>query len=246
MRRLGRSIGWAALALAMALTTASGQEPEPRRIKMTGDFGFVKTGGNTEVSTVALGERLEIPVGERFTISQTLSWVYGKTDGVETSNQLLSGVRGDFALTSRVSLFGGVNYSYNLFAGVKRRFEELVGVSVKVVDAPRNLLIVDGGLSFNQETEVLQSEADHFTAGRLAFDYKHTFREKTYFQQTAEWLPNFQTSADYRLNAETALVAPINSLIAIKLGYLVRYRGQPPADVKKTDTTLRMGLQFSN
>lgn len=244
--RLVRRSAIITLALASTVAIAEAQEPAVRPIKLTGDFGFVKTGGNTDVSTLALGQKLELPAGERFTIVQTFNWVYGKTDGVETSNQLLSGIRGDYALSTRVSLFGGVNYSYNLFSGVKRRFEELLGVSVKVVDAPKDILIIDGGLSFNQETEVLKSEADNFTAGRLAFDYKHTFKEKTYFQQTAEWLPNFKTSADYRLNAETALVAPINGLLAIKLGYLVRYRGSPPADVKKTDTTLRMGLQFSN
>ena len=98
------------------------QEPEARRVKVTGDLGFVKTGGNTDVSTLAVGQKLGIPVGERFTVVETFSWVHAKTDGIETSNQLLSGVRGDYALVSRVSLFGGVNYGYNLFAGIKRRF----------------------------------------------------------------------------------------------------------------------------
>lgn len=246
MNQSGRVCAVVALALVLVWFPTQAQEPEARRVKVTGDLAFVKTGGNTDVSTLAVGQKLEIPAGERFTIGQTFSWVYGTTDGVETSNQLLSGIRGDYSLNSRVSLFGGVNYSYNLFAGIKRAFSEVIGASFRAVDAPKDILIFEGGLSFNQETEVFRSEADHFTAGRLAFDYKHTFKEKTYFQQTAEWLPNLKTSADYRMNAETALVAPISGLMAIKLGYLVRYRGQPPGDVKQTDTMLRMGLQLSN
>ncbi len=243
---MARTTGVAFIILAVSAPALRGQEPEASRVQLSGELGFVKTGGNTDVSSVAVGQKLEIPAGERILLRQTVNWTYGKTEGVETSNQLFSGVRGEYALSSRIGAFAGVNYSYNLFAGIKRAFEEIIGVSVKVIKTPKDVLLFDGGFSFNQETEVLQAEAATFTAGRIAMDYRHTFVAKTYLQQTVEWLPNFRTSADYRLNAETALVAPVSSLIGIKLGYLVRYRGQPPGDIRKTDTTLRMGLQFTN
>ena len=68
---------------------------------------------------------------------------------------------------------------------------------------------------------------------------------RTYFQQIVEFIPNFEVSDDYRLNSETALVAPLSSNFAIKVGYLVRYRGLPPDGVKKTDTVFRTGLQVT-
>jgi putative salt-induced outer membrane protein YdiY len=33
--------------------------------------------------------------------------------------------------------------------------------------------------------------------------------------------------------------------VALKVGYIVRYRGLPPEDVKKTDTVFRTGIQVT-
>ena len=139
-----------------------------------------------------------------------------------------------------------MNYDYNLFAGVKRHFEEYAGLGFLAVDKPKDKLRFDVGLSLNQEWEIYQDEGDHFTAGRLLGDYKHLFTEKSYFQQIVEYIPNFDHSADYRLNSETAIVAPLAGGIAIKLGYIVRYRGAPPAGYGTTDTVLRTGIQITN
>lgn len=235
----------AALAAACLAGQAAGQVP-PKRLRVTGDLSFVKTGGNTAVSSLAIGDKLQFQASDRLALRQQFGWTFGRSQGREISNQLFSGLRGTWDLHPRVDLFLGVNYDYNLFAGIKRRFEELAGVGVDLVDNATDELTVDAGISFFQETEVGAAEATVFTAGRVAVDYKHTFREKTWFQQTAEWLPNFDNSADYRINAETSLVAAVNSVVGLKLGWLVRYRGRPPAGVKSTDTTLRMGIQLSN
>jgi putative salt-induced outer membrane protein len=72
------------------------------------------------------------------------------------------------------------------------------------------------------------------------------FGEKAYVQQIVEYIPNFDISADYRVNTETALVAPITGGVAIKIGYIFRYRGEPPEGFGTTDTTFRTGIQITN
>jgi len=230
------------------VSVASAQDPAPKEkpVKATGDLSFVKTGGNTDVLSIGIGEKLTWQLSPRFMVKQQFGWIYGETDNTPSANALLTGIRGEYSLSKRVLAFVGFNYDYNLFAGVKRRFEEFTGLGFVAVDKPRDILRFDAGVSRFQEWAKYADTTYTFFAGRLVGDYKHLFAEKAYFQQIVEYLPNFKTSEDYRLNSETALVAPLSGGVAIKVGYLVRYRGLPPEGVKKTDTVFRTGIQITN
>jgi putative salt-induced outer membrane protein len=233
---------WAAPLLAQAQDTV----PAEKRFKITTDVAFVNANGNSDFTTLGLSDKLEWKASSRFLVKQSFRWDYGEDDGDESANALLFGVRGEYLMTDRLSLFLGFTYDYDLFNGVKRRFEESIGLGFMAVNATRNKLRLDVGVSQFQEWEVLQNSAYNFTAGRLAADYKHLFTEKAYFQQIVEYIPNFDNSADYRLNTETALVAPITGGVAIKVGYVFRFRGEPPEGFGSTDTTFRTGVQITN
>jgi putative salt-induced outer membrane protein len=52
-------------------------------------------------------------------------------------------------------------------------------------------------------------------------------------------------SEDYRINSESALVAPLSQKVAIKLGYIVRFDNLPEAGFLSTDRIFTSGLQVS-
>jgi putative salt-induced outer membrane protein len=234
-----------AFAVLSAVSAAAAQDAPPKPVKATGDISFVKTGGNTDVLSLGVSDKIEWKTSPRFTLKQQFGWVYGETDDETSANALITGLRGEYSLTKRVVVFVGVNYDYNMFAGVKRRFEEYAGLGFVLIDKPKDILRFDAGLSYFQEWALFTDVSNNFLAGRFAGDYKHFFAEKAYFQQIVEFIPNFEVSDDYRLNSETALVAPLSSNFAIKVGYIVRYRGLPPEGIKKTDTVFRTGLQVT-
>jgi len=234
----------AALAVP-SVVRAQDSVPKEKPLKATGDISFVKTGGNTDVTTLGLSDKLEWKTSSRFTIKQNLGWVYGDDEGVISTNALLAGIRGEYGLSARVLLFLGFNYDYDMFSGLNRRFEEYGGLAFKVVNEPNNQLRFEGGLSQFQEWELGTDDAYKFTAARLAADYKHLFTEKAYFQQIVEFHPNFDNADDYRFRAETSLVAPLTGGLAIKVSYNLRYRGVPPEDVESTDTVFRTGIQIT-
>jgi putative salt-induced outer membrane protein YdiY len=49
--------------------------------------------------------------------------------------------------------------------------------------------------------------------------------------------PNFDDSADWRLMSMTAIESSINSWLALRFGFDLRYRNQPIDDADSTDTT---------
>ena len=94
-------------------------------------------------------------------------------------------------------------------------------------------------------TSTLSTSNNH-AAGRAAAAYKHLFTKLAYISQAVEFLPNFKTSADYRINSETALVAPISSHFGLKMSYQIKYSHLPPSpDLKKSDRLFTTGLQIT-
>jgi putative salt-induced outer membrane protein len=244
MSRSRRLLTAVASLLVMGAAAAPGQDVPARSVSFAADLGFVKTGGNTNLTTVSVGEKVEFRTGSSLVFQQSFGWVFGKTDGVESANQMQAGLRGIYDIREHLTAYAGTNYYRDRFAGIAKRFDESVGFGYQLAKTERHEVSVESGISFFQET-LTAGSSNRFTAGRAAGRYKFHFAEKAHFEQYLEYLSNFDHGDDYRMISESLLVAPINSLLALKAGYLVRYRGEPPSGFDKTDTTFRTSIQLT-
>lgn len=241
---IARVLSLIALSTAGAGTISAQAAPvTPAKTTFVADLGFVSATGNTEVTTLSVDDKLAHTDG-RWTLSQLGAYVYGKTKGLETANQLLFAGRADYALQPRLTVFGGASFERNPFAGFRRRIDEIAGLSFKVLNGPTDLLSVDAGGVLTQESDV-DGTHKSFPAARLAGAYKHLFSKTAYFQQLAEYLPNLQTSGEYRVNTESSIVAPVSAHIGLKAAYGIRYDSRPPAGFGSTDRLLTTSVQIS-
>ena len=231
----------ASLVVTAAASAAAQAPPKPR--EFTADVGFVSTTGNTEVTTFNLGEKLILRAG-RWEHREQLGSIYGSQDGRQTSNLVFGNVRSDFALTGSLAVFGFVGYDRNTFAGISRRFEEALGLAVKLLTRESDRWTMEAGLAMNQQRAVDGTSTD-FASVRSGTAYRHNFTSAAYVQQSLEFLPNLETSDDYRLNSETALVAPLSTHVSMKLGYVVRYDNLPEPGKVSSDRIFTSGLQFN-
>jgi putative salt-induced outer membrane protein len=235
------------LVLATVLTAAplaaQDSPPPPRPWELTGDVGFVNTAGNSDVTTLNIGEKVTHNRGN-ITVKQHFALLYGRTDGTTTTSQWRTGVRGDVALSTRLAVFGLAGFDRNRFAGIDRRFEEGVGLAFKVLATERSKLDFETGLSMIQQRSTLDV-TDNFTAARAASIFQYNFKPTAYFLQSIEVLPNLEETDDLRVNTETALVAPLSRRLAIKISYVIRYDKLPEPGFEKTDRLLTSGLQVT-
>jgi putative salt-induced outer membrane protein len=212
-------------------------------VKFTGDIGLVNASGNSSVTTFNAGERVDWTAGV-WGLTHSFSVVYGKNNG-ETNASLWQGLlRGDRALGPRFSLYALVAFDRNTFAGFDRRFEEGVGVGMKVFQAPRDSINAEAGLSYTQQHSITGIE-DDFAAARLAGSYTHVFTKTAFFRQGLEALPDLQQGRNLRINSESALVAPLSTNIALKVSYVIRFDNLPEPGFKKTDRLLTSGVQVT-
>lgn len=239
VRRHSRFVASSLIVLAAA--TSGAQAPSPTAF--TADFGFVAANGNTRLATLNFNEKITHTM-RSWLLTQTAGYVYGKTNGVSSANQLRTSLRGDHTFLTNVGVFVGASYERNTFAGFDRRTDEFVGIAWKALASARDTLKIDGGGVLTQESLVDGTSRD-YPSGRLAGAFKHSFGGASYFAQNGEYLPNFEVSGAYRVNSESSLVAPISKHLGMKLSYVIRYDSRPPAGFGTTDRVLTTGLQVT-
>ena len=110
-------------------------------------------------------------------------------------------MRSDFALNKKRAVFAYVGFDRNQFAGVARRFEETLGLAVKIIHTKRDQWNAEAGLAMTQQLSTLDSTRN-FVSLRSGSSYKHFFSKTAFFQQTVEYLPSLEDSDDYRISAQ--------------------------------------------
>lgn len=242
----------AAVVSVLALTAAgaaTAQTSDSLGWAWVANLGFVQASGNTSLTTINAGDKLTFRPDLRWTFTKTGALVYGKTSGVESANQVQLGLRADYAINSRISAFGLVNYERNPFAGIARRFEELVGLGVKLVSTPKHVLSVDVGAGNNQQ--LTGGVSTSFFVARLAPTYRYNITSKAYFEEAVELLENLKATGDLRSSSLSSLVAPLSSRISLRVSYLMRYDAEPALQTapniyfKKLDTVFTTGIQLT-
>ena len=242
--RIALFAGSVAVASAISAPLAVAQTPAPPKPQeLSADLGFVTTSGNSNITTLNIGEKLIVRRG-RFEHRQQFGSVFAEESGKQTSNLLFANVRSDFALNKKLAVFGYVGFDRNQFAGVARRLEEAVGLALKIINTDRDQWNAEAGLGLTQQLSTLDSTRN-FASLRTGTSYKHFFSKSAYFFQGVDYLPSLKNSEDYRINSETALVAPLSTHIAMKASYNIRFANLPEPTSVKSDRILTAGLQFN-
>jgi len=229
-------------AAAVVSSSLAAQDP-PKPREFTADVGYVSTTGNTEISALNLGEKLILRAGA-WEHKQGFGSIYASQDGEQTSNLLFTNWRSDWSFRPRLALFGYAGFDRNEFAGISRRFEEAVGLAAKLLTLPNDQWVLEAGMALNQQRSTTGSTLN-FASVRSATMFKHLFSKHAYFLQVVEFLPSLKVSEDYRVNSESAIVAPLSEHIAMKAGYVVRFDNLPEVGRRKNDRILTSGLQFN-
>lgn len=237
----------ALFAAAMMVTTslqAQSAADTVHKLSGSGDIGFVNTSGNTEVTTLNVGEQLSYAPTPHFHATQTVAVVYGKTDGVETASLWQATARGDQDLGNRWGAYALVDFDRNTFASIDRRFQEGLGVLYHPIRSATDTLAAEVGLGLVEQRSTSDSSSTQPIA-RAAGSYRHSFTAKAYGSEQLEILPDLQHGREFRVNSETALIAPLFKTVALKASYVVNFDNDPEPGCRKTDRFLTTGIQLS-
>ncbi len=216
---------------------------ESRDLEVTADFGFVNATGNSDVTTVNVGEEVEVGLGP-WGVNQAFALVYGRTDGEVSASSWRARVRGDRTLGGGIGVYLLAAFDRNTFAGVSRRFEENLGLVFRVLDSDSDRLEFEAGAGLTQQKSTTGT-SDSLASARLGSTYRRGLGESSHLQLSSELLPNLEDSGDLRVNSTAEVVAPLSQVLSTKLSYSIRFDRQPEPGFGRTDRIFTAGLQVT-
>jgi putative salt-induced outer membrane protein YdiY len=231
------SLMLASIAHAQAADTA-------HKLSGSGEIGFVNAAGNTDVTTLNLGQELSYAPTRVLRLAQSIAIVYGRTNGVESASLWQANLRGDRDLGNRWGTYALFEFDRNTFASIARRFQEGVGALYHPIRTATDTLGAELGLGLVEVRSTSDSSAIQ-PIGRVAGSYRHIFSPKTYGEELLEILPDLQQGRELRVNSSTTVVAPLFNNLALKASYVVNFDNDPEPGRRKTDRFLTTGVQLS-
>lgn len=223
------------IATFCLLIAANGFAGE-KKFQDEAELSYVKTGGNSEVTTLSFKNLLKYQFSERLEGAWELGALYGESDGDRSAESYMTELRADYKLIKKLYVYGLAGFLTDDFAGYDRRYYGGLGVGYKFLDGPKHSFSGELGLNYSSE-EYTDNTDNDFIEGRAFVLYEYAINEKSVFSQGVEYLYDFDESDNYRINSDTSLKVQINTVLSLKAGYEVRYDNAPtPATLDDTDT----------
>jgi putative salt-induced outer membrane protein YdiY len=230
--------------LLLPAVLAAQAPPQPAGHEFSTNLAFVNTTGNTAVTTTGVDEKLILRPGWRWTHTQGLGVIYGKSAGTVNAESYRASWKTEMAFTPRAGSYAEFDFNRNRFSGIDAQYIYSLGLSAQVLFATNDQISVESGFARIAQANV-NGTRDDFFSGRVAGLYHHAFRVAATFDQVVELLPNLKDGQDLRINSTSSLVAPISRHFGLKAGYSVRYDHEPQPGFKSTDAIFTTGLQVS-
>lgn len=202
---------------------------------------IVTTGGNSRVETYNAQTSNTYKVGKRsyilnghYTLGLAESDDDDSNDLVESARNWDAAFRYEQEIAPHLSLYSGIQYEGNTFAGFLQRENFDIGEKYTFVDTEKELLTLVYGYRYTEEhrTEVDEETGErvlHFNKGNFELTYRKKRKSFT-LGFWVQYLPNFTREKDYQINAEPYFSMILSDIFSIKLAYKMLYDNEPNID----------------
>jgi putative salt-induced outer membrane protein YdiY len=236
---MSRMSVWCAVVLVVCSVNSSVAQPpaEPPPLwDVQAGASFVGTSGNTEITSTGADFVLHRrwPVWQ---IESTASAVRTSDQEIVKAERYAGTLRGQRRLSAIAALSSGLKAEHDAFAGMDLRSILDVGVTWALLRAPRWTLDGITALAWNHETPTRGAKTND-AISLLQLLSRVPFGTAGDTTQRFTAYPNFSRTEAFRSEAEVTAQAAMNSRLALKMGYLVRYSRTPVPGFETTDSTM--------
>ncbi len=227
----------AVCALLAWASAASAQNPpnDPPVWDFQLGSSFVGTSGNSHTSTVG-GDFGYHYRGLDWQVESTAKAVRTTDDGDLKAEQYVAGFRSKRKLKDGVGFSSGLRAERDRLSGIAARTILDGGLSYALVEQPGWTLDGLTSLAWNHEERLIGPKRDD-PVGTAQLLSKINLGETSSTTQRVTIYPDLRHGSAYRGEAEVTAQASMNSWLALKFGYLLRYSNSPVPGFRKTDNT---------
>ncbi len=222
------------------LAAAAAPAQEPKSWKDSAELSYVQTSGNSRTSTTAAKNLFNYD-WRKAALELAASGLGTESKGTVTAEQYGASEKVSLKLDGKNYAFEKTAWNKDRFAGIRDRWDLSLGLGRRLLDSPDDKLSVEAGGGYIFEDR-LRAANQSFGTYRGYAKYARTLSPTASASQDLEYLGNLKDSKGYRMNAETALIASINSHFSLKASYLWKFVNSPTPGFKKTDTTTSVAV----
>ena len=207
-------------------------------------LGWLATSGNSDTSSFGLDfglDRKPEPWGLSFIARANRAENAGD---LTAENYFVAG-RVVRKLNDRWEAFGGLQWAKDPFTGFDSQTVASAGVTYIVISNDVQVLSFDAGLAYTWEDQVPPGGKVDFMGGLLGLYWERKLGANSKLTERLMFYPNFDTGSDWRMTSVTGIEAAVNSWLALRFGFDLRYRNEPIGDAKSTDTTSTASVVFN-
>ena len=221
------------IVLTCLITTTLRAEdaPPPKTWIVDLSLGYVRTTGNTDTQTLK-GDVKAVREVEKWRHTVSAEGFNNSESDIATAERYFVSGKSDYKFSKFNYLYVTATYENDRFSGFQYRTTVSAGYGRRIIHQPT--LSLDGEIGPGARYSKADSgQTDEEYLARLAANLKWKISDNSDFSQDLF----SEIGEDTTINRSiTALTANINSSLALKLSYTVRYTSDVPPGIDKTDT----------
>ncbi len=237
--------------LFFAATVLAAAVPAHAQWTGKGEAGMVFASGNTDTETAngKLNLKYETEQWKNLLGGAVL---YASDEDGKTANRWETFGELGWKFTERNFLFGAGRYEEDEFSGFNYQATLSGGVGRRFLDNPTTTMVATIGAGYkffetrdavDEETGALleRGESDSQVVFRATFDFEHKFTATT---SLVDKFISESGSENTFVQNDISLQVKMTDVLALAVGYGVRYNSNPPVEFKKTDTLTTINLVY--
>ena len=198
------------------------------------DLGLSGSEGNSQIIKLWTAADLKYDGPEDYFIFNVF---YGLTqqDGVLGENKVLATARNEYPFAEALFWYSQIQFEYDEFRLIDQRLGMHSGIST--IGYRDDLLHIRLRAGLGASREIGQESSQWRPEAQFGFDYEYKLTERTKFVATADYYPDVDEFANYRIRGRAffdILIDPGLGL-ALRVGALDRYDARPGKGIKKND-----------
>lgn len=220
------------LSFAQDAGTPPATEVSEWKLKNTTEVSLIVADGNTESETQVIKQENSITHGANVG-SLKATFLKSEANGTKTGESWMYSPRYERIITESFNAFIAFTEESDKFAGYDRRQSWDLGGKYyfKKVENSEELFAELNYRSTKEKNILGNSETSDY--GRFYAEWTKTWTATLSSKLWVEYLQNFESSDDYKLNFEPSLLVVMTKVLSLKLSYLTKYDNVSLATEKK-------------
>lgn len=220
---------------------AFAETPELKKITDVAQLSYIDTQGNTDLTTLLVINTFKYAPVDYLIATWKIEALKSSQDGEDTAERYTTFLRVDYNIRRRLYTFADVSWLQDEFAKIDDRYYFGAGLGYKILAGPKHFLDTEAGVNYTMDTYTDDTGND-YAGGRVFGKYAYSFTEKNRFEQSVEYLHDFDDRGNYNINSDTSITSALNSILSLKIGYQVKYDNEPASGAERTDRTMAVAM----